>query len=85
MLGVMCFRLGEVDDVQPWLPFGGFGLATGLVLWWGADVRARRRLKAALDAYAEREMVRERQLPAPHSRAFAPRKRKRPALVRQQR
>jgi hypothetical protein len=83
MLGVLCFRLGKEDDVQAWLPFSAFGLSAALYLWWGSGVRAQKRLQAALEAYAEREMAREKRLlSAPKARPFSPRRREGVPLAR---
>jgi hypothetical protein len=75
LLGVICFSLGREDHVQAWVPFTAFALTGALLWWWGSGIRAQRRLKIALDAYAERELARaDRDRPVRSGRAYSHRR-----------
>jgi hypothetical protein len=51
-------------SLLPWVLAGGLGVAALLGLLWWLRARASRRLHAALDVYARREIARGRRKPA---------------------
>jgi hypothetical protein len=78
VLGVLSLRLARGEALAPLLPLAGLALTASAGTVWYSRARARGRLKAALDAFAEREITRQRrqalQSSQPSSRRPAPRK-----------